>query len=99
MPPCSGRSRPSLQVVVTCGQPWPLLRAATREIVVGTDMPAVSSNKRIEFFWSHKKPLVHHIRRAQVLPALGREVIEGQQCIEILDEALDRLLVLDAPGL
>jgi hypothetical protein len=28
----------------------------------------------------------------------GGEIVEGQQCIAILDQALDRLLVFDAPG-
>ena len=30
---------------------------------------------------------------------LGREVVEGQQRIAIFDQALDRLVVFDAPGL
>src|SRR5207249_12024511 len=30
---------------------------------------------------------------------LGREVVEGQQRVAILDQALDRLVVFDAPGL
>src|SRR6059036_1115390 len=36
---------------------------------------------------------------AQMLPVLGREVVEGQQRIAILAQALDRLVVFDAPGL
>jgi len=39
------------------------------------------------------------VRRAQVLPVLGREVVEGEQRVAILDQALDRLVVFDAPGL
>ena len=38
------------------------------------------------------------IGRAQMLPVLGRELVEGQQRIAILDQALDSLVVLDAPG-
>ncbi len=38
------------------------------------------------------------VGRAQMLPVLGREVVEGQQRIAILDQALDSLVVLDAPG-
>src|SRR6516225_3096433 len=34
-----------------------------------------------------------------MLPMLGREIVEGQQCIAIFDQALDRLVVFDAPGL
>src|SRR5262245_8803071 len=34
-----------------------------------------------------------------MLPMLGREVVEGEQRIAILDQALDRLLVFGAPGL
>jgi hypothetical protein len=34
-----------------------------------------------------------------VLPVLGREVVEGEQRVAILDQALDRLVVFDAPGL
>src|SRR6266536_2615660 len=33
-----------------------------------------------------------------MLPVLGRELVEGQQRIAILDQALDSLVVLDAPG-
>jgi hypothetical protein len=33
-----------------------------------------------------------------MFPVLGREVVEGKQRITVLDEALDRLLVFDAPG-
>jgi hypothetical protein len=39
------------------------------------------------------------IRRAQMLPVLGREVVEGEQRIAIPDQASDRLVVFDAPGL
>ena len=38
------------------------------------------------------------VRRAQMLPVLGREVVEGEQRVAILDQALDRLVVFDAPG-
>jgi len=34
-----------------------------------------------------------------VLPVLGREVVEGEQRVAILDQALDRLAVFDDPGL
>src|SRR6266478_3193140 len=37
------------------------------------------------------------VRRAQVLPVLAREVVEGEQRVAILDQALDRLVVFDAP--
>jgi hypothetical protein len=46
----------------------------------------------------HKKPLVHLIRGAQMLPMLGREVVEGEQRVAILGQALDRLVVFEAPG-
>src|SRR5258706_15284358 len=39
------------------------------------------------------------VRRAQMLPVLGREVVEGEQRVAILDQTLDRLVVFDAPGL
>jgi hypothetical protein len=39
------------------------------------------------------------VRRARVLPVLGREVVEGEQRVAILDRSLDRLVVFDAPGL
>jgi hypothetical protein len=32
-----------------------------------------------------KKSLVHLIRRAQMLPVLSREVVEGEQHVAILD--------------
>src|SRR5215216_7373099 len=35
---------------------------------------------------------------AQMLPVLGREVVEGKQRIAILGQAVDRLGVFDAPG-
>ena len=35
---------------------------------------------------------------AQVLPVLGREVVEGQQCRAILGQAIDRLVVFDGLG-
>src|SRR5437763_11338517 len=38
-------------------------------------------------------------RGAQMLPVLGREVVEGEQRVAILDQTLDRLVVFDAPGL
>ena len=38
------------------------------------------------------------VGRAQMLPVLGREVVEGEQRVAILDQALDRLVVFDAPG-
>src|SRR6058998_2620748 len=34
-----------------------------------------------------------------MLPVLGREVVEGEQRVAILDQALDRLVVFDAPSL
>ena len=40
-----------------------------------------------------KKVLVDLIRRAQVIPMLGRELIERKQCLAILGQALDRLVV------
>src|ERR1700719_3624446 len=33
-----------------------------------------------------------------MLPVLGREVVEGKQRVAILDQALDSLVVFDAPG-
>jgi hypothetical protein len=33
-----------------------------------------------------------------MLPVLGGEVVERQQCVAILDQAVDRLVVLDAPA-
>ena len=38
------------------------------------------------------------LRRAQMLPVLGREVVESEQRVAILDQAFDRLVVFDAPG-
>ena len=35
----------------------------------------------------------------QMLPMLGRKVVEGEQRIAIFDQALDHLVVFDAPGL
>src|SRR6516162_3500275 len=34
-----------------------------------------------------------------MLPVLSREVVEAEQGVAILDQALDRLVVFDAPGL
>jgi hypothetical protein len=34
-----------------------------------------------------------------MLPVLGREIVEREQRLAILDQALDRLVVFDAPGL
>src|ERR1700741_1196438 len=39
------------------------------------------------------------VRRTQMFPMLGREVVESEERIAILDEAFDRLLVFDAPDL
>src|SRR5215813_9695571 len=39
------------------------------------------------------------VRGAEMPPVLGREVVEGEQRVAILDQALDRLVVFDAPGL
>jgi len=39
------------------------------------------------------------VGRAQMLPMLGGEVVEGQQRVAILGQALDRLVVFDARGL
>src|SRR5438067_9603358 len=39
------------------------------------------------------------IRGAQVFPVLGGEVVEGEQRLAVLDEARDRLVVLDPVGL
>ena len=33
-----------------------------------------------------------------MLPVFGRKVIEGQQCVSILDQTLGCPVVLDAPG-
>src|SRR6202035_375554 len=38
------------------------------------------------------------VGRAQMLPVLGGEVVEGEQRVTIFDQALDRLVVFDAPG-
>ena len=38
------------------------------------------------------------VGRAQMLPVLGGEVVERQQCVSILDQALDRLIVFDVPA-
>ncbi len=40
-----------------------------------------------------------YVGRAQMLPVLGREVVEGQQRVAILGQAFHRLVVFDAPGL
>jgi hypothetical protein len=34
-----------------------------------------------------------------MLPVLSREVVEGKQRVAILDQALDSLVVFDAPGM
>ena len=36
------------------------------------------------------------VRRAQMLPVFGGEVVEGEQRLAILDQALGRLVVFDA---
>jgi hypothetical protein len=38
------------------------------------------------------------VGRAQMFPVLGREVVEGEQRLAILDQALDRLVVFDGPS-
>src|SRR5207302_376367 len=38
------------------------------------------------------------VGRAQMLPVFGGEVVEGEQRVAILDQALDCLVVFDAPG-
>ncbi len=43
-----------------------------------------------------KKSRVHLIRRAQVIPMLGRKVVEGQQGVAILDQTFDRPTVFGA---
>ena len=35
----------------------------------------------------------HDVRRAQMLPVLGLEVVEGEQRVAILDQALGRLRI------
>jgi hypothetical protein len=50
--------------------------------------------------WPHRgERAFDDVRRAQMLPVLGREVVEGEQRVAILDQALDRLVVFDASGL
>src|SRR5262245_3101942 len=39
------------------------------------------------------------VRRPQVFPVLGWEVVEGEERIAILDKAFGRFLVFDAPSL
>jgi hypothetical protein len=36
---------------------------------------------------------------AEMLPVIGREVVQGDPHVAILGQALDRLVVFDAPGL
>jgi hypothetical protein len=50
-------------------------------------------------------PVAHRRERAfddigctQMLPVFGRKVIEGKQCVSILDQTLGCPVVLDAPG-
>src|ERR1700720_1266370 len=38
------------------------------------------------------------VGRSQMLPVLSREVVEGKQRVAILDQALDSLVVFDAPS-
>ena len=38
------------------------------------------------------------VRRSQMLPVLGRKVVEGEQRLAILDQAFDGLVVFDAPS-
>src|SRR5215470_14453553 len=46
-----------------------------------------------------RHPLERTVRWRTVANELGREVVEGEQRVAILDQALDRLVVFDAPGL
>ena len=46
-----------------------------------------------------RKRAFDDVGRSQMLPVLGGEVVEGQQRVAILDQALGRLVVFDAPGL
>src|SRR5262249_47375187 len=39
------------------------------------------------------------VRRAQMLPVLGRGVVEGELHVAIIDQALGRLVIFDVPGL
>jgi hypothetical protein len=38
------------------------------------------------------------VGRSQMLPVLGREIVEGEQRLAILDQAFHRLVLFDAPG-
>src|SRR5215467_10954529 len=38
------------------------------------------------------------VRRSQMLPMLGRKIVEGEQRLAILDQAFDRLVVFDTPS-
>src|SRR3954470_10892376 len=45
------------------------------------------------------KGALDRIRRAQMLPMLGGEIVEREQRLAILDQTFGGFLVLDAPGL
>jgi hypothetical protein len=59
---------------------------------------------RETFFGAHgavtncRKCAFDDFPRAQMPPVLGREVVEGQQCIALLAEAFDCFLVFNTPG-
>src|SRR6516225_6748629 len=57
------------------------------------------SNGRTLIFVAHgRERTFDYVGRAQMLPLFGRKVVEGQQRIAILDQTIDRSIVLDAPG-
>src|ERR1700693_4988953 len=63
-------------------------RGFVRKASLGTDRAVADGRERA----------FDDVGRSQMLPMLGREVVEGEQRLTILDQALDGLVVFDAPG-
>src|SRR3954452_7954294 len=105
MPPCSGRSRPSLAVAANAASlDRPCARRLRDRWPGRKNGPRRSRTKEWTYAISAiisvvKKSLVHLIRRAQVFPMLGREVVERQQRVSIFAQAVGRLLVFQRVAL
>src|SRR5438270_11110528 len=98
MPPCSGRSRPSLAVAANAASlDRPCARPLRDRLPGRKNGPRRSRTKEWTYAMSAivisvmNKSLVHLIRRAQVFPMLGREVVESQQRVSIFAQAVGRL--------
>ncbi len=83
---------------------WPSRR---RQLLsaASTSLKIMASAVLFETSWSARcddapwRRAFDDVRRAQMFPVFSREVEEGEQRGAILDQALDRLVVFDAPGL